>query len=523
MEEDAHDPDSSGCRMAGVRWRRGLGIVVAVAAVLGLALPASAFASSAVVLVSGFDTTTPFTTPLASCAAQAGPTWGNATGPAAALRAAGDQVFTAPVANAGGSPGAPCTHTGGAVPPASDVIDSNGDVDANGTALMHFLQFLDTSYGVTGVTLVGHSDGGLWSRSAITQLRAADAGPVIQSLTTLGTPHTGSFGADLAELVTNGRCQAGDPDEQALCEALLSVVNGLISELGPTTVNELSSSFLESWNPQQTIGCPVHVAAGTYVTIPVIGSLLPRYYNPSDGIVGQASALARASTSLDGATIPSPGIPDVVSMGSFPVVHSPVLLKLFDARYTLTDDPAIGAAVVNAVAAGAAGPACSSPGLGAPAPRGQSTVRVRRPFNALGASGARRDSRRGQVAFLLRGASVSCRGRRLPSVPLLGSRRVRLVAIRCGGRVRIRGQVILLGRDPQRRTLVLTRRGRMLRARVAGPSLRGLRVRVRVRGSWRALRHGAIRLPAGAGTVTVRATGDGRSGDPLVATAFLGS
>jgi pimeloyl-ACP methyl ester carboxylesterase len=509
--------------MPGVRWRRGLGIVVTLAVVLGLAVPASAFASSAVVLVSGFDTATPFTTPPAGCASQAGPTWGTATGTAADLRAAGDRVFTAPVANAGGSPGQPCIGTGGAVPPASDAIDSNGDVNANGTALMHFLQFLDTNYGVTNVTLVGHSDGGLWSRSAITQMRAADAGPVVQSLTTLGTPHTGSFGADLAELVTNGRCEATDPDEQALCEALLSVVNSLIAELGPTAVNELSSTFLESWNPQQTIGCPVHVAAGTYVKIPYIGSLLPRYYDPSDGIVGQASALARASTSLDGATIPSAGIPDVISIGSFPVVHSPTLLKLFDARYTLTDDPAIGAAVVDAVEAGATTSACSTPGLGVPAPRSRATIRVRRPFNVFGASRARRRSRRGQVAFLLHGASVTCNGRTLRSVPLLGSRKVRLVAIRCRGRVRIRGQVILLGRDPQRRTLVLTRRGRMLRARVAGPSLRGLRVRVRVRGSWRPLRHGALRLPAGAGTVTVRATGDGRRGEPLVATAVVGS
>jgi hypothetical protein len=39
--------------------------VLAVA--LALAMPAAAFASSAVVLVSGFDTATPFTVPLASC------------------------------------------------------------------------------------------------------------------------------------------------------------------------------------------------------------------------------------------------------------------------------------------------------------------------------------------------------------------------------------------------------------------------------------------------------------------------
>ena len=304
-----------------MRWRSG-GRVVVLAVVFALAMPAAALASSAVVLVSGFNTATPFTVPLAACATQAGPTWGASTGPAASLRAAGEQVFTAPVANGGGTPGVPCTALGGAVPPAADVIDSNGEVDANGAALMHFLQFLASNYGVTSVSLVGHSDGGLWSRSAITQLRAADAGPTVQSLTTLGTPHTGSFGADLAELVVDGRCEASDPTEQAVCQALLSVVQQLATELGPTTLRELTSSFLEGWNPQQTIGCPVSVAAGTFVNVPYIGSLLPLYYNPSDGIVGQASALGEASTSLDGQTIPGPGIPQIIQIGSFPVVHS---------------------------------------------------------------------------------------------------------------------------------------------------------------------------------------------------------
>jgi hypothetical protein len=139
------------------------------------------------------------------------------------------------------------------------------------------------------------------------------------------------------------------------------------------------------------------------------------------------------------------------------------------------------------------------------------------------ATAGRRGSPRGQVALVLRGGSVTCRGKKLPTVPLLGSAKVRLTVVRCGGRVRIHGQVLLLGRDPQKRTLVLSRRGRMLRARVAGPALRGLRVRVRAGTRWRAVRHGAIRLPARAGTITVRATGRGRGGTPLVATAVVGA
>ena len=496
-----------------------------LAVVFALALPASALASSAVVLVSGFDSHTPFTTPLPSCATQTGPTWNSPAGTSATLRAAGEQVFTAPVANSGASPGSPCTSSGGAVPPASDVLDSNGEVDVNGAALMHFLQFLDTNYGVTNVSLVGHSDGGLWSRSAITQMRAGATGPVVQSLTTLGTPHTGSFGADLAELVTDGKCELSNPTEQLLCQALLSVINRVFADLGPTAIRELSSSFLEGWNPQQTIGCPVSVAAGTFVKVPVIGSLLPRYYNPSDGIVGQASALARASTSLDGTTIPGPGIPNVISLGSFPVVHT-ADLSFLGTTNTLTNDPAIGMAVLAAVQAGATRPACASPGFAAPAPQPQRAVRVRQPFSALGIGRGRqggRGSGHREVAFLLRGGSIRCGHRPVRSVPLLGSRRVRIAVVRCSARLRIRGRVLLLGRDPARRVLVVSRRGRALRVRVNGPTLRRLRVQVRVRGSWRRVHHGVIRLPRGTRTVTVRAVGTGAGGARLVATAVVAS
>jgi triacylglycerol lipase len=509
-----------------VGWRSGFGKVIVLAVVFALALPASAFASSAVVLVSGFDSHTPFTTPIASCATQVGPTWNSPAGTSATLRAAGEQVFTAPVANAGVPPGTPCTSPGGAVPPASDVIDSNGDVNVNGAALMHFLQFLDTNYGVTNVSLVGHSDGGLWSRSAITQMRAGSTGPVVQSLTTLGTPHTGSFGADLAEYVTDGKCELSNPTEQLLCQALLKVINQVFSDLGPTAVRELSSSFLASWNPQQTIGCPVSVAAGTFVKVPVIGWLLPDYYNPSDGIVGQASALAQASTSLEGTPIPAPGIPHVIDLGSFPVVHT-ADLSFLGTTNTLTNDPAIAMAVLGAVKAGTTRSPCASPGFGAPTPRPHRAVRLRRPFSAFGVGrgqgGSGSGSGRKLVAFLLRGGSIRCGRRPVKSVPLLGSQRVRVAAVRCRAGLRIRGRVLLLGRDPQRRVLVVSRQGRTLRVRVNGPRLRGLRERVRVRGSWRPLRRGVIRLPKGTRTVTVRAVGTDRSGLRLVATAVVAS
>lgn len=230
--------------------------------------------------------------------------------------------------------------------------------------------------------------------------------------------------------------------------------------------------------------------------------------------------------SLDGSPIPGPGIAHLRTIGSFPVIHSSTL-SFLGTDDTLTNDAAVGAAVANAVQADATGPPCSAPLLGASPPRRHPvTVRLQRRFSALGVADRRGRIPRGHAggaAFLLRGASISCRGRRLPSVPLLGSRTVRVTVVRCSGSLRVHGRVLLLRTDPRKRTLVLTRRGRSLSARVRGPALRDLRVSVRVRGSWELLRGGVARLPAGTGTVSVRALGVDRTGERWLATAIIGS
>jgi hypothetical protein len=67
-------------------------VAVAVAAVATLLVPppqAASASGSAVVLVSGFDTATPFTTSAPTCAGKEGATWSAPTGPAAALKQAG--------------------------------------------------------------------------------------------------------------------------------------------------------------------------------------------------------------------------------------------------------------------------------------------------------------------------------------------------------------------------------------------------------------------------------------------------
>ena len=145
------------------------------------------------VLVSGFTTSTPFSTPAANCAGMEGDTWSISVAPA--LKAAGYQVFTAPEGpnSDGSAPGnapSPCVGPGQQAPPPDVTVNTGGDVDDNGQFLGQFLAFLNQDFGVTDVQLVGHSDGGIWSRSAINQ-PANYPGVTITSLTTLGTPHEG--------------------------------------------------------------------------------------------------------------------------------------------------------------------------------------------------------------------------------------------------------------------------------------------------------------------------------------------
>src|SRR5215213_2957538 len=106
------------------------------AAVLGLAAAAPASAADAVVLVSGFTTSTPFSTSAAACAGQEGSTWSPNVAPA--LKGAGLLVFTAPEGEGAKAP-APCVGAGQPAPPASATIDTGGDADTNGRALASFL------------------------------------------------------------------------------------------------------------------------------------------------------------------------------------------------------------------------------------------------------------------------------------------------------------------------------------------------------------------------------------------------
>jgi hypothetical protein len=484
--------------------------------------PATPFA---VVLVSGFNTSTPFSTP--SCAtAGRGSTWGYATGPAATLTAAGVPVFTAPVANGGESPPASCLGTSTTDIPsgASMVIDSNGELADNQQALVNFLTFLHQNYGVTNVAIVGHSDGGLWSRAAITQLRSAGSPVTINSLTTIGTPHTGSFGADLAVAIAsdNGSCDGMSGIEYLVCEASYQAVELIFADAGQAVIEELSSAWLGQWNPTTSIGCSVTTMGGDAVGWDLdVG----RYYMPNDGIVGQASALNQSTLlPLINAAPFTPVAPPGGAAQMYDAVHSPSLS--FISSTNELNDCGIAAAVAATVQGPPPGTcanatsglrsALRAPATAAAAPK--ATVVPLRVHEAT-RNGRLSRSHAGDAVLLLKGASVRCGSRKLPTVPLLGSKKVRVAAGICSRPLKVRGRAMKLTQTDAQ--LSLTRSGDTLRYRLTGARLHRVRVQVRTDGHWRTVRGGHVTVPAREHDPAVRVRAKDRSGDTLHAIARI--
>ena len=453
-----------------------------------------------------------------------GPTWGPPGIVARDLKAAGLNVYTAPIANGGGAPPAPCTG-GQATPPQSAVIDSNGDVNANGAALAGFIAFLRDNYGVTSVQLVGHSDGGLWSRSALTQ-DGAYGGVAIPSLTTLGTPHTGSFAADLGVYLNNGQCDTTGWI-QDVCEVFQSLLDKVLAGIGPVAVEQLTSGFLATWNPQQRIGgCPVTGYAGTYEDF----SYLPfTYLNPSDGVVGQASALNTAASGLTG-PIPAAPIPGFKSGGTLP--RRPQRVAELPQRRQRAQLAAAGhRAAAAAPGLGPGGPAVHV-GHGCGGERASPAARLAGPAapRRLGEHGpprrAARDGhrrRRGhrrspRPGVLPRPAAARCPAVRRPPHPAHRHRPL-LAATACRGRPHAArlGPQRCPRPDPGDRP-----------ARPASPSAAArpgpLRLEVRRGTRWRALRldrRGRATLPGRADTVAVRITGGRRGATRVQGTTLL--
>jgi len=296
--------------------------------------------SRAVVIMSGGDAASPFTTPEAAC--RTGLAAGNTN---TALRdyllERGHEVFTAPAQNGRGIVVDPDPASFGAFGDQPEVlsekytVNSDGDIDLAGEHLARFVGLLHERYGVDEVDLIGHSNGGLFATSATRTIASLGIPVGVRSLTTLGTPWMGTFplrwvygeiddvtlaGQQFATKVAHGmKARVGDGDLG------LAQENTYHYLVGPGRWNDYQSATLTD--------IPVHRIGGTWFSADADPELWP-----NDGLVSRFSALAQ-------------GIPDdssaLRSTADFPVTHSIFICDLIGAPWEsgMTWNPEVLASV----------------------------------------------------------------------------------------------------------------------------------------------------------------------------------
>lgn len=254
-------------------------------------------ASRAVVIVSGGDATSPFTTPDHACST--GLAAGNTdTAVREYLLKQRYTVYTSP-AMAGRGQVTDQTGFGpfGMCPvtlPENMTVNSQGSIDTAGEHLARFLTWLHTDKGVTEVDLVGHSMGGLYSRAAIRVLAGTNSALKVRSLTTIGTPWQGSYLSDYA----NDAVPLSDCLGDRLCEDAMKGLKAEVLRLLSGSGREVNQAYLmgvmgaDGWNQFQAgvlDKIPVVLIGGSRFTRP--GQVNPAVW-PNDGIVALRSALA---------------------------------------------------------------------------------------------------------------------------------------------------------------------------------------------------------------------------------------
>jgi triacylglycerol lipase len=254
--------------------------------------------SRAVVIVSGGGAVSPFTTPTQGCSTEPGfLSAGNTdTGLREYLLDAGWAVFTAPAMDDWGPVREPAPDSFGpfreapVVLPDTMTIMSAGDIDNSGEKLYRFLGFLASDYGVSEFDLIGHSNGGLYARSAIRLATLPDAPFRVRSLITLGTPHCGSVPGRL----TIGELASTDTMGDAFTEKLFELWPQYAVKVDKGLNVQDTEHYLvgpSGWNAAQgnaLDGIPVTLLAGTYFTAEGGNPTMWPY----DGLVSQHSAWA---------------------------------------------------------------------------------------------------------------------------------------------------------------------------------------------------------------------------------------
>lgn len=252
-------------------------------------------AAQAVVVVSGGDATSPFTSPDQACVT--GLAAGNTdTAIREYLLKHGYTVYTSP-AMAGRGQVADQVGFGpfGVCPvtlPENMTVNSTGSIDTAGEHLARFFDYLHTQKGVTDIDLVAHSMGGLYSRAAIRVLTTTNSPVHVRSLTAIGTPWQGSYLSDYA----NGVIPLTDCLGDAFCENAMKGMRDEVVRLMAGSGREVNQAFLmgkDGWNEFQAgvlDKIPVVVIGGKKFT--KAGQVNPAVW-PNDGIVALQSALAK--------------------------------------------------------------------------------------------------------------------------------------------------------------------------------------------------------------------------------------
>lgn len=271
-----------------------VGLVAASLSFWLVATPASASVSAqtrATIIVSGGAAISPFTTPTASCKMRPGYAAGSTDNfMRKYLLGKGHRVFTSPAmiglgkVTAEGAAGGPFGRCPKALP-AYMTVNSVGDIQLGGVHLANFANYLQRRFGIKEVDFVAHSMGGLYSRSAIQFLRDTGSSLKVRSLTTLGTPWTGTaFANPKNPNDPNSAC-----DGFIICEDLL-IVFGARAPIVLVEMRFDQMTALNKANSGALKGVPVTLIAGDHFE-KAGGD--PNVW-PSDGIVTPLSALAAA-------------------------------------------------------------------------------------------------------------------------------------------------------------------------------------------------------------------------------------
>jgi len=295
---------------------RRLGVLGALAALGALLVPATgAHAAgppgSAVVLVSGLGSASPFTTSAGACRSGQTPAGQNLSALRTTFVRAGYRVFTAPIMPGGGrvrdTP--PAFSDCPTQLPASYTMDSNARLNSNVPVLVRFLGYLRRRYGIRSVYFVAHSMGGVLSRGATQRIgppstrrpftgRAAASGtdPVrVRKIVTVSSPHIGSY---LSEVI-GGQLPRTLCGTAAICNVIVTVAIATANQYQPA-LSQFTREYLQGtngrpgWNrrfgrvPRQV---PLLALGGDALSTDPPSP--DRFYNPNDGYVGPSSAHPR--------------------------------------------------------------------------------------------------------------------------------------------------------------------------------------------------------------------------------------